>query len=67
MSHANPAKHPDDSARVEAAEVAARGSTREASRNECERLLDDALDDTFPASDPPPWTMGGSHVSQLRH
>ncbi len=40
---------------------------REESKAECERLLDEELDDTFPASDPPSWTMGGSHVSTLRH
>jgi hypothetical protein len=34
---------------------------------ERERLLDEELDDTFPASDPPSWTMGGSVVSSLRH
>jgi len=31
---------------------------RDESTAECERLLDDALDGTFPASDPPSWTMG---------
>ncbi|HJP99301.1 MAG TPA: hypothetical protein VJ862_12115 [Rhodanobacteraceae bacterium] len=35
--------------------------------DERERLLDEELDDTFPASDPPSWTMGGSVVSTLRH
>lgn len=47
-----------------------RAGTPKARRNtveECERLLDDELDDTFPASDPPSWTMGGSVVSSLRH
>lgn len=34
---------------------------------ERERLLDEELDDTFPASDPPSWTMGGSVVGTLRH
>lgn len=38
---------------------------RESPRDECERLVDNELDDTFPASDPPSWTMGGSHVSTL--
>jgi hypothetical protein len=36
-------------------------------KDECERLLDEELVGTFPASDPPSWTMGGSHVSTLRH
>lgn len=35
-------------------------------KKECERLLDGELEDTFPASDPPSWTLGGSHVSRLR-
>jgi hypothetical protein len=29
-----------------------------------ERRLDDILDDSFPASDPPPWTLG---VEQADH
>ena len=41
-------------------------SNRAAAKAECERLLDKELTDTFPASDPPSWTMGGSHVSTLR-
>jgi hypothetical protein len=39
----------------------------EMSAEECERLLDKELDDTFPASDPPSWTMGGSLVGMSRH
>jgi hypothetical protein len=31
-----------------------------------ERMIDTELDGTFPASDPPSWTMGGSLVSQYR-
>lgn len=33
---------------------------------ECERLVDSELVGTFPASDAPSWTLGGSHVSTLR-
>ena len=40
---------------------------RETVAEERERLMDEELDDTFPASDPPSWTMGGSVVSTLRH
>ena len=40
---------------------------REKADEERERLLDEELDDTFPASDPPSWTMGGSIVSTWRH
>jgi hypothetical protein len=40
---------------------------RETSDQARERLLDEELDDTFPASDPPSWTMGGSVVSTRRH
>jgi len=40
---------------------------RETPTEERERLLDEELDDTFPASDPPSWTMGGSIVGALRH
>ncbi|MGH8396766.1 MAG: hypothetical protein ACRETA_00785 [Gammaproteobacteria bacterium] len=29
-----------------------------------ERMIDRQLDATFPASDPPSWTLGGSLVSQ---
>lgn len=42
-------------------------SAGEPAIEERERLLDEELDDTFPASDPPSWTMGGSVVSTLRH
>jgi len=42
-------------------------AARETSAEQRERLLDEELDDTFPASDPPSWTMGGSVVSSLRH
>lgn len=42
-------------------------TARETPAEECERLMDEELDDTFPASDPPSWTMGGSVVSTLRH
>jgi len=34
--------------------------------DECEKMIDMELDGTFPASDPPSWTMGGSVVSK-RH
>jgi hypothetical protein len=44
-----------------------RMSRRDALKDECERLLDKELTDTFPASDPPSWTLGGSVVSTLRH
>ena len=67
MSHAHLAKHHAGSPDPEAAAKASRAAKREASRKKRERLLDDALDDTFPASDPPSWTLGGSHVSRLRH
>ena len=67
MSHAHPAKHHPGSTEPEAAQKASRAAKCDASRKERERLLDDELDDTFPASDPPSWTMGGSHVSRLRH
>lgn len=39
----------------------------ETAAEECERLVDEELDDTFPASDSPSWTMGGSVVGTLRH
>src|SRR5690242_2043515 len=48
----------------------ARASPRrghDAAAEECERLLDKELIDTFPAGDPPSWTMGGSLVSHLHH
>lgn len=45
----------------------AQAAERESAKEECERLLDKELIETFPASDPPSWTMGGSHVSTLRH
>lgn len=53
-----PAKPPPDKP-----QAGSRGSSEE----ERERLLDKELTETFPASDPPSWTMGGSHVSTLRH
>jgi len=34
------------------------------STDECERMIDAELEGTFPASDPPSWTMGGSVVSK---
>lgn len=67
MSHAHPTKPHADSTQAETAREAFRAARRDASRKERERLLDDELDDTFPASDPPSWTLGGSHVSRLRH
>jgi hypothetical protein len=44
-----------------------RARALESATEERERLMDEELDDTFPASDPPSWTMGGSVVSTLRH
>lgn len=39
---------------------------RKRSVEECERLIDDELAGSFPASDPPSWTLGGSIASQRR-
>jgi ketosteroid isomerase-like protein len=44
-----------------------RARALESATEERERLMDEELDDTFPASDPPSWTMGGSVASTLRH
>lgn len=47
------------------------GAGAEVARNltteERERLLDEVLEGTFPASDPPSWTMGAAVVSRPRH
>jgi hypothetical protein len=65
--HGNAAGNPPRRVSPDAARTAARQATRQVPDDECERLLDDELIDTFPASDPPSWTMGGSLVSTLRH
>lgn len=37
---------------------------RTPSPEDCERMIDDELAGSFPASDPPSWTLGGSIASQ---
>ena len=38
----------------------------EASRSAVERLIDEIVDDTFPASDPPAWGVAASHLERSR-
>jgi hypothetical protein len=38
----------------------------EPSRSAIERLIDDIVDDTFPASDPPAWGVAASRLERLR-
>lgn len=40
---------------------------RERSAEECERLIDDELATSMPASDAPSWTLGGSLASRRHH
>jgi hypothetical protein len=38
----------------------------EASRSDVERLIDEIVDDTFPASDPPAWGVAASRLERSR-
>ncbi|HLI19031.1 MAG TPA: hypothetical protein VKV22_12270 [Rhodanobacteraceae bacterium] len=67
MSPSTHANTPDANCPANPDRRQAQAAERESAKEECERLLDKELIETFPASDPPSWTMGGSHVSTLRH
>ncbi len=41
-------------------------STPQASRSAVERLIDEIVDDTFPASDPPAWGVAASRLERWR-